>query len=76
MKAIPPLQNTFPRDLTADALRRAGVERGMRVLDHGCGIGATSLLIAELVGPHGLVVGVDPSAQAIDAAERAAVLSG
>ena len=47
-------QATFVRDLTEDVLRRAGVERGMRVLDLGCGVGDTSLLLAKLVGPTGL----------------------
>jgi hypothetical protein len=42
---------TFVRHLTEDVLRRAGVERGMRVLDLGCGIGDTSLSLAKLVGP-------------------------
>jgi SAM-dependent methyltransferase len=67
---------TFVRDLTEALLRRAGVERGMRVLDLGCGIGDTSLLLAKLVGPSGLVVGVDPSAEAIRVAERRATVAG
>ena len=57
-------------DLTADVLRRSGIERGTRVLDLGCGSGDASLLIAKMVGPSGLVVGVDESAQAIDEIER------
>ena len=69
-------QATFVRDLTEDVLRRAGVERGMRVLDLGCGNGDTSLLLAKLVGPSGLVVGVDPSLEAIDVAEKRATAAG
>jgi ubiquinone/menaquinone biosynthesis C-methylase UbiE len=59
-------------EATEDVLDRCGVESGMHVLDLGCGVGDTSLLIAKLVGPTGLVVGVDASAQAIERAERRA----
>jgi len=59
-------------DLTEDSLRQAGINRGKRVLDLGCGNGETSLLIARLVGPSGLVAGVDRSAEAIDLAQRRA----
>ena len=69
-------QATFVRDLTEDVLRRAGVERGMCVLDLGCGVGDASLLLAKLVGPSGLVVGVDPEAAAIREAEKSATAAG
>jgi SAM-dependent methyltransferase len=60
---------TFLRNLTEASLSRAGVERASRVLDLGCGTGDASLLIAKLVGPSGLVVGVERSAEAIDVAQ-------
>jgi SAM-dependent methyltransferase len=63
-------------DLTEDVLRRSGIERGMRVLDLGCGAGNASLLIAKSIGPCGLVVGVDRSAEAIDVAEKGATVAG
>jgi ubiquinone/menaquinone biosynthesis C-methylase UbiE len=63
-------------DLTEDVLRRAGIERGMRVLDLECGAGNASLLIAKLIGPSGLVVGVDRSREAIDVAEKRATVAG
>jgi ubiquinone/menaquinone biosynthesis C-methylase UbiE len=63
-------------DLNADILKRSGIERGMRVLDLGCGSGDASLLIARMVGASGLVVGVDESAQAIDEAEKRATVAG
>jgi cyclopropane fatty-acyl-phospholipid synthase-like methyltransferase len=63
-------------DLSQDALRQAGIERGMRVADLGCGIGDASLQIAEAVGPSGLVVGVDPSEEDIQLAERRATVAG
>jgi SAM-dependent methyltransferase len=65
-------QGAFFRDLTADLLKRVGVRDGMRVLDLGCGVGDTSLLAARLIGPSGVVVGVDRSAKAIDVARRRA----
>ncbi len=40
----------------------------MQVLDVGCGAGHTSLLLAELVGERGSVVGVDNAADAVSAA--------
>jgi ubiquinone/menaquinone biosynthesis C-methylase UbiE len=65
-------QAVFFCDGNEDVLRAAGVGRGMRVLDLGCGNGDTLLLIANIVGPSGLVVGADPSAEAISVAEKRA----
>lgn len=42
-------------------LRWAGLRTGDRVLDVGCGPGVISGLIADLVGPEGMVTGVDIS---------------
>ncbi len=53
-------------------MARADFKAGERVLDLGCGGGATSLAIAESVGPTGAVTGVDISPDLIArAAERA-----
>jgi len=41
---------------------------GERVLDIGCGAGATSLALAAAVGPNGSVLGVDISAPLLEAA--------
>ncbi len=44
----------------------------MRVLDLGCGAGDVAFVAAGLVGPEGLVVGVDRSAQALERARERA----
>jgi SAM-dependent methyltransferase len=46
-------------------LLQAGLQRGMRVADLGCGIGMTTALLADLVGPTGHVVGIDASGEQI-----------
>ncbi len=43
------------------ALRRAGLTEGMTVLDVAVGTGAFASAAATIVGPSGVVVGVDPS---------------
>jgi ubiquinone/menaquinone biosynthesis C-methylase UbiE len=64
------MQSRIVGDLTEDVMRRAGIRKGMRVLDLGCGVGDVSLLAAWLVGPSGYVLGVDRSAEALATAER------
>jgi SAM-dependent methyltransferase len=48
----------------------AGITAGMRVLDIGCGVGATTGLLASIVGPTGSVVGVDRDPASLDRAVR------
>jgi SAM-dependent methyltransferase len=50
---------------TRRLLFEAGLRRGMRVADFGCGVGMVAAELAELVGPQGHVVGVDASAAQI-----------
>jgi SAM-dependent methyltransferase len=47
---------------TRRVLLEAGLRRGMRVADLGCGVGMVTALLADLVGPEGHVVGIDSSA--------------
>jgi ubiquinone/menaquinone biosynthesis C-methylase UbiE len=66
------IQGTFFEDASRRFLETAGLTRGMRVLDIGCGVGNLSLLAAEMVGPKGSVLGVD---RAPDPLERAQALA-
>ena len=63
-------QDELIRPLTQRMLLAAGVSCGMRVLDVGCGVGDVSFLASSLVGPEGLVVGVDLDAEALKLAEE------
>ena len=58
------------RPLTLRMLEAAGVCRGMDVLDVGCGVGDVSLLLSEIVGDEGSVVGVDVDQAALEVAEQ------
>lgn len=48
----------------------AGISEGMRVLDVGCGSGAATRALAELVGPTGEVVGLDISSERLEVARQ------
>jgi ubiquinone/menaquinone biosynthesis C-methylase UbiE len=54
----------------------AGIGPGMRVLDLGSGMGDVALLVAELVGADGAVVGIDRSEVAVGQATRRAREAG
>ncbi|HWP64645.1 MAG TPA: class I SAM-dependent methyltransferase [Candidatus Limnocylindria bacterium] len=68
-------------DRLLDELGRAAMDRldpppGARVIDVGCGCGATTLALAERVGARGRVLGVDVSAPMLERArERARSLA-
>jgi SAM-dependent methyltransferase len=50
----------------------AGLRPGMRVLDLGSGAGNVTRIAAELVGPHGTVVGIERDPAAVELARRRA----
>ena len=43
------------------ALLRAGLTAGMAMVDVGCGTGLSAGAALDIIGPHGSIVGVDPS---------------
>jgi SAM-dependent methyltransferase len=62
------LQHQIYGPLTRQFLVAAGITAGMRVLELGVGAGDVALLLAEMVGPRGAVVGVDVDADSLDVA--------
>ena len=58
------------RPITHRLLTSAGLGKGMRVLDIGCGPGDVTILAAELVGPTGRVVGIDSNREIIRTARQ------
>ena len=62
--------------LTREFFVAAGITKGMKVLDVGSGAGDVSLTLAQLVGPQGIVIGVDNNADILDIARRRAETSG
>ena len=64
------------RPLMERMLSAAGVRAGMHVIDVGCGVGDVSLLVSEVVGMEGSVVGVDLDGAALEVAERRCAAQG
>ncbi len=56
--------------------KRAGISEGMRVLEIGSGAGDVALMLAELVGQTGQIVGVDINADILDTARQRATDAG
>lgn len=48
-------------------LRQLGISRGHTVLDFGCGYGAYTIPVAEIVGEQGKVYALDKDKEALDA---------
>lgn len=70
------LQSRFVGDLTEWLFARAGLAKGMSVLDVGCGAGDVSFLAAAFVGPTGSVLGVDQSPDSVALASERAKSAG
>ncbi|HEX5123328.1 MAG TPA: class I SAM-dependent methyltransferase [Rhodanobacteraceae bacterium] len=70
------LQSRFVGELTEAVFARAGLAKGMRVLDVGCGAGDVSLLAAAFVGACGSVLGIDQSPESISLARDRAKAAG
>lgn len=51
-------------------LLQAGLSPGMHVADFGCGIGAVTSMLAEMVGPSGSVTGIDAKAAQLEQAKE------
>src|SRR4051794_4322511 len=64
------LQASVLNPLTDTFLRTAGISRGMRVLEVGCGIGEVSLITARLLGPHGRLHCVDTDGKSLEIAQN------
>ncbi|MCC6167332.1 MAG: class I SAM-dependent methyltransferase [Caldilineaceae bacterium] len=68
-------QSNIVNPFTRQLLENAGIRAGMRILDVGSGAGDVALLLADIVGPGGTVVGVDRNPTVLETArERAAAL--
>jgi SAM-dependent methyltransferase len=57
-------------------LLEAGVAPGMSVADFGCGVGATTLELAKMVGPSGRVIGIDVSGPQVQQGRDLCVAEG
>ena len=69
-------QSRIYGESTQRLCKRAGITEGMRVLEIGSGAGDVALMIAELVGPTGQIVGVDVNTKILDTARQRATNSG
>src|SRR5277367_3126433 len=57
-------------------LAGAGLKAGMKVADFGCGVGMTTRMLAEMVGPSGSVTGLDFSTAQVEEAREISARAG
>lgn len=53
------IQASFFEPFARETIQKAGIKRGMKCLDVGCGSGSVTRLLADMVGSEGKVVGID-----------------
>jgi ubiquinone/menaquinone biosynthesis C-methylase UbiE len=70
------LQANLFEPFTRRLFEAAGVRKGMKVLDVGSGAGDVAFLAAEMVGPEGLVVGIDNNPVVLETARQRATDAG
>ncbi len=64
------LQASVFAPISMQALHKAGIRKGMRCLDVGCGSGSVTRAMGELAGKKGRVVGVDIDKRYVDYCKR------
>src|SRR5690348_11012607 len=62
--------------ITERFFREAGIGRGQRVLDLGSGVGDVAMLLAQIVGPSGEVLGIERDASSIARAKARVAEAG
>ena len=67
-----PSQDILLAPVSRLLIERIGPKAGDRIVDIGCGCGATSIALAERVAPDGFVLGVDISAPMLERARQLA----
>jgi ubiquinone/menaquinone biosynthesis C-methylase UbiE len=66
------MQDVMLAPVSAILIDRANAKAGERIIDVGCGCGATSIALAQKVGPAGYVFGIDISAPMLARARQIA----
>jgi ubiquinone/menaquinone biosynthesis C-methylase UbiE len=69
-------QAEIMRPMTQRLFADAGIRPGMTVLDLGSGAGDIAMLLAEMVGPQGSVIGLDLDHDALQHARERAIAAG
>ncbi len=72
LHALHEVYSPFARGVLAGA----GLKPGMNVADFGCGVGMTTRMLAEMVGPSGSVTGIDFSMAQVQEAREISARAG